>query len=96
MVNILAFKHNDNKLRRLYSVNVLPELANPTNPELNDKQTYLEFPYSVKLSMDGVFLAVTLMNGAVKLLKMPPVLNPLEADKVAEPATLNVGSTQSV
>ena len=30
--------------------------------------------------MDGVFLAVTLMNGAVKLIKMPPVLNPLEGD----------------
>ena len=56
-------------------------MANPEQPELNEGQTYHEFPYSVKLSMDGVFLAVTLMNGAVKLIKMPPVLNPLESDK---------------
>ena len=81
VINILAFKHNENKLRRLYSLNLLPELANPEQPELNEKQSYLEFPYEVKLSMDGVFLAVTLLTGAVKLIKMPPVLNPLEADK---------------
>ena len=59
IVNILAFKHNENKLRRLYSINVLPDLANPEQPELNEKQSYLEFPYEVKFSMDGVFLAVT-------------------------------------
>ena len=81
IINILSFKHNENRLRRLYSINLLPNLANPEQPELNEDQTYLEFPYQVKLSMDGVFLAVTLMNGAVKLIKMPPVLNPLESDK---------------
>ena len=81
VINILSFKHNENRLRRLYSINLLPNLANPEQPELNEDQTYLEFPYQVKLSMDGVFLAVTLMNGAVKLIKMPPVLNPLESDK---------------
>mmetsp|Transcript_27083 Transcript_27083/g.33616 ORF Transcript_27083/g.33616 Transcript_27083/m.33616 type:complete len:119 (+) Transcript_27083:522-878(+) len=83
IVNILAFKHNENKLRRLYSLNVMPELANPECPEQNEKQTYHEFPYAVKMSMDGVFLSVTLMNGAVKLIKMPPVLNPLEGDQKA-------------
>lgn len=31
--------------------------------------------------MDGVFLAVTQLTGAVKLVKMPPVLNPLEKDQ---------------
>ena len=31
--------------------------------------------------MDGVFLAVTQLTGAVKLIKMPAVLNPLEAEK---------------
>ena len=36
-VNILIFKHNENKIRRLYSLNVLPEMPNPEQPELNDK-----------------------------------------------------------
>ena len=36
ILNILAFKHNENKLRRLYSVNVMPELANPDTPETNE------------------------------------------------------------
>ena len=36
IVNILAFKHNENKLRRLYSINVMPELANPDAPETNE------------------------------------------------------------
>lgn len=31
--------------------------------------------------MDGVFLAVTQLTGAVKLVKMPSVLNPLEKDQ---------------
>ena len=38
VVNILIFKHNENKLRRLYSLNILPELENPDQPELNPKQ----------------------------------------------------------
>ena len=83
IINILAFKHNENKLRRLYSLNLLPDLPNPEQPELNEKQGYLDFPYQAKLSMDGVFLAVTLLTGAVKLIKMPPVLNPLDPEKNA-------------
>ena len=86
IVNILVFKHNENKIRRLYSLNLLPELLNPEQPELNEKQSYLDFPYTVKLSMDGVFLAVTQLTGAVKLIKMPAVLNPLDADKEKAPA----------
>lgn len=67
-------------------MNLLPEMPNPEQPELNEKQTYLEFPYEVKLSLDGVFLAVTQLTGAVKLIKMPPVLNPLEPEREV-PAT---------
>ena len=37
IVNILAFKHNENKLRRLYSLNVMPDLPNPETPEQNEK-----------------------------------------------------------
>ena len=44
--------------------------------------------------MDGVFLSVTLMNGAVKLIKMPAVLNPLEGE-TKQPEMPPVGSSQS-
>ena len=44
--------------------------------------------------MDGVFLTVTLMNGAVKLIKMPPVLNPLEGD-TKQSDVPPMGSSQS-
>ena len=81
MVKVLIFKHSENKLRQLYTVNILPELLTPETPEQNAGQTYTEFPFELKFSVDGVFLAVTQLNGAVKLLKMPPILNPLEPEK---------------
>lgn len=56
----------------------MPDLQNPENPELNSEQKYSKFPFEVKLSLDCVFMAVTLANGEVKLIKMPPILNPLE------------------
>ena len=70
-------------MKQLYTFNILPELQNPEAPEQNPGQTYTEFPFEVKLSMDGVFLAVTQQNGAVKLLKMPAILNPLDPEKNA-------------
>lgn len=48
------------------------------------------------MSLDGVFLAVTLLTGAVKLIKMPPVLNPLDADKTPAQGADIPGSRDSV
>ena len=62
----------------MYSFNLIPELINPETPEINNDQKYSRFPYEVKLSMDFVFLAVTLANGEVKVLKMPAILSPLD------------------
>lgn len=81
IINILVFKHNENKLRVLYTINLCPELANPERPELNPNQSYKDMPFKVKLSVDAVFLAVTMLNGAVNLLKMPPILNPLNPEQ---------------
>ena len=64
-VKVLAFKHQDCKLRCLYSLNLIPDLANPETPELNADQSYLNFPAEVKLSLDCAFLAVTLASGEV-------------------------------
>lgn len=35
VVHIILFKHNENKLRLLHTVNMCPDLANPTNLESN-------------------------------------------------------------
>ena len=43
------------------------------------------------MSLDGVFLAVTQLTGAVKLIKMPPVLNPLDNEKDKSPAEILPG-----
>jgi hypothetical protein len=56
----------------------VPELLNPETPELNSEQKYSKFPFEVKLSLDCVFMAVTLANGEVKIIKMPPILSPLD------------------
>lgn len=57
-----------------------PTLANPDNLEMNADQTYLELPCETKLSIDGHFLSVISFNGDVRLLKMPPIINPLRED----------------
>jgi hypothetical protein len=86
-VQIVIFKHSDCKFHHLYGLNLVPELQNPATPELNQEQKYTKFPCDVKLSMDCVFLAVTLCSGEVKLLKMPPILNPMEPLAPAAEAT---------
>lgn len=48
----------------------------------------------MKLSIDGVFLAVTQLTGAVKLIKMPPVLNPLEPEREVPATGENPGTRQ--
>ena len=64
----------------MHSLNLIPELANPLEPELNHEQKYLNFPCEVKLSMDSAFLAVTTVGGEVKLFKMPAIICPLPLD----------------
>lgn len=34
-------------------------------------------PSEVKLSVDGEFLTVTSFDGAVKLIQMPPIIDPM-------------------
>lgn len=65
-------------MKLLYTLNVVPSLATPEAPESTKEQKYTDFPYSVKLSQENSFLAVTLFSGEVQLIKMPPILNPLE------------------
>ena len=59
--------------------------------EQNDGQTYLSLPSETKLSLDCEFLSITSFDGTVKLVKMPPILDPMQNDKsqaaAAEEAT---------
>jgi hypothetical protein len=74
----------------MYALNLIPELANPETPELNSDQRYSKFPYEVKLSMDCVFLSVTLANGEVKIIKMPAIFTPLESMSNGQPEPVAV------
>lgn len=80
-VKIIAFKHNENKIIHLYNLNICPSLANPDNLEMNPDQSYLELPCETVLSLDALFMTVTSFNGEVKLIKMPPVINPLKDEE---------------
>ena len=80
IITIVCFKHNENKFRHVYSINTCPGLENPDNLEANEGQSYLGLPCEVKFSLDGEFLAVTSYDGAVKLIKMPPILDPMQYD----------------
>jgi len=77
---VVCFKHNENKFYSLYTFNINPKLENSENLESNDNQTYLELPAEVKFSLDAEFLAVTTFDGAVHLLRMPAVIDPMHAD----------------
>jgi len=37
-------------------------------------------PCEVKFSLDGEFLTIVSYDGSVKLLKMPPILDPMQYD----------------
>ena len=76
-VLIIAFKHNENKLYHLYTMNTCPDLENPENLESNPGQTYTMLPSETKLSLDFEFMSITTFGGAVKVVKLPPVLDPL-------------------
>lgn len=80
-IEILAFKHNENKIRSIFSINTCPELENPLKLEANSKQTYLMLPCNVTFSFDGEFLQTTNHDGRVRIFKMPPVLDPLTIEK---------------
>lgn len=80
-IEIVVFKHNENKLYNIYSLNVCPDLENCDNLEMNPKQTYLMLPSISKLSLDGEFLSITTYEGKVMIVKMPQIIDPTELEK---------------
>jgi len=63
-IEIIAFKHSENKLFHLYTLNF-----NTQNPGTEPTASYLDLPHSVKLSKDALFMTVTSYNGEVKFFK---------------------------
>ena len=78
IITILVFKHNENKLKSLYSINVCAALENPDKLEMNEGQTYTMLPSEVKFSLDAEFLSVICFDGSVKVLKMPAIIDPMQ------------------
>jgi len=58
IIEIVAFKHSENKLFHLYTLNL-----NSENTGTDPTASYLDLPHSVKLSKDGLFMTVTFYNG---------------------------------
>jgi|LauGreDrversion4_2_1035121.scaffolds.fasta_scaffold29385_2 hypothetical protein len=77
IVKVLAFKHNENKFYHFYNINVCPSLPNPETLDSNPEQSYLDLPSEVKISTDAAFVMITSFNGEVKLIRLPPIVNPL-------------------
>lgn len=83
-VKILVFKHNENKLYHIYNLNMCPSIANPDSIDSNPDQSYLELPAEAKLSQECAFMAVTTYSGEVKLVKLPPIINPTRESDEAQ------------
>lgn len=79
-VKICCFKNNENKLVHIYSLNTCPSLSNPDNLEMNPDQIYLDLPCETSISLDCVFMTVTSFSGEVKVLKLPPIINPFRGE----------------
>ena len=77
VVSIVCFKHNENKLYSFYSLNTAPTLENSDALEQNEGQTYLELPAETKLSLDCEFMSIISFDGAVKVVKMPEIIDPM-------------------
>lgn len=77
IVALVVFRHNENKLYHIFSINTCPELENPDCLEKNPKQTYLPLPCCSKFSLDAEFMSITKFDGRVIVVKMPPVIDPI-------------------
>ena len=87
-IPILVFKHNDNKFKLLYTVTgICSNIENEEKPETTPKQSYKEFPMEANISSECSFLTVTMFTGEVKVLKMPPILNPLKDENADTPSS---------
>lgn len=83
VISIIGFKHNENKLYSLFSLNTCPSLENADNLEMNEGQTYKELPAESKLSLDFEFMSIISFDGTVKLIKMPEIIDPMKISAAA-------------
>lgn len=91
IIKILVMKHNENKMYHIYNINTSPALPNTDQLDANPDQSYLELPAEVKLSLDVQFLTFTTFAGDVKLVRMPPIINPTrESDEPVNPTPVPV------
>ena len=46
-------------------------------------------PHSAKISLDGEFLSINSFDGRVRIVKMPPIIDPIQNEKVGEAQNTN-------
>ena len=97
IISIVVFKNNENKFHHLYSINMLPDAENADALEENEGQTYDQLPAEANFSLDGEFLSVTTYDGTVKVIKMPPVIDPIRNEPIMEnPGVTTPQSSQNL
>lgn len=52
----------------------------------------MQLPSECKLSLDNEFLSVILFDGSVKMLKMPPIIDPMQSDPAEKKPAATEGS----
>lgn len=79
IVSVLAFRHSENKLHHVYSVNTCTDIPTDKLEEIETVEDikYNKMPAEVQLSPDAEFMAITTFDGEVKVIKMPPVFDPI-------------------
>jgi hypothetical protein len=82
IVSILCYRHSENKLHHCYSINTNTEIPLDKLEEIETVEniSYSKMPAEVSLSPDCEFMSITTFDGEVKVLKMPPVFDPLQLE----------------
>jgi hypothetical protein len=76
-IEFLCFKHSENKLFHLYTLNFCPPLENE-DPE----RSYLDLPSECKMSKDCHFMTITTYGGEIKFMKMVPMVDAFKGDVI--------------
>ena len=73
MIEIVAFKHSENKLYHLFSLRF-----NKDNDGKDPAKKYLDLPCKVSISLECHFMSVTTYGGEVRLFKFVPIVDPFK------------------
>jgi hypothetical protein len=82
IISIVVYRHSENKFHHVYSINTCPDIPVDKLEEIETVEniSYAKLPAEVQFSADGEFIAVTTFDGEVKVIKMPPIFDPINLE----------------